>query len=71
MKDTEQLSKEIVELQENKILCVRNEFGDIKNLNKLTSLWNKAWDEMKVERYTDVRQYYGSLDHCKNSAIPI
>lgn len=30
MKDMEQLSKEIVELQENKILCVRKEFGDIK-----------------------------------------
>lgn len=35
MKDMEQLSKEIVELQENKILCIRKEFGDIKKFEKV------------------------------------
>lgn len=31
----EQLSKEIVELQENKIFCIRKEFGDIKKFEKV------------------------------------
>lgn len=39
-----------------------------KNLNELASLTGrkKAWGQIKVKRYTDVRQYQGPVSHGNN-----